>query len=124
MKNLSILNPNTGDIVGVAKYDAELKSGQLVNYKDEEGNEFEGKVSFAKKWNTDKYHGVEIVYIAQRKPDSEYTKKYRDKRQTKTIKADLYLDDPTEQQIYECWQNETDKKALLVKLLKEHYKQS
>ncbi len=57
----------------------------------------------------------------QRKPDSEYAKKYRDKRQTKTIKADLYLDDSTEQQIYECWQNETDKKALLVKLLKEHY---
>lgn len=58
----------------------------------------------------------------QRKPDSEYAKKYRDKRQTKTIKADLYLDDPTEQQIYEHWQNEPDKKALLVKLLKEHYR--
>lgn len=60
----------------------------------------------------------------QRKPDSEYAKKYRDKRQTKTIKADLYLDDSTEQKIYEHWQNEPDKKALLVKLLKEHYKQS
>lgn len=58
----------------------------------------------------------------QRKPDSEYAKKYRDKRQTKTIKADIYLDDQTEKQIYECWQKESDKKALLVKLLKEHYK--
>ena len=57
----------------------------------------------------------------KRKPDSEYAKKYRDKRKTKTIKADLYLDDQTEKQIYECWQQEPDKKALLVKLLKQHY---
>lgn len=57
----------------------------------------------------------------QRKPDSEYAKKYRDKRQTKTIKADLYMDNQTEQKIYENWQSEPDKKALLVRLLKEHY---
>ena len=58
----------------------------------------------------------------QRKADSDYTKKYREKRCSKSIKADFYLDDPIEQQIYEHWQNEADKKALLVKLLKEHYR--
>lgn len=58
----------------------------------------------------------------QRKPDSEYAKKYRDKRQSKTIKADLYMDNQIEKQIHEHWQSEPDKKALLVKLLKEHYR--
>ena len=57
----------------------------------------------------------------QRKSDSEYTKKYRDKRQTKTIKADLYMDDETERQIHENWLKEPDKKGLLVKLLKKQY---
>lgn len=57
----------------------------------------------------------------QRKPDSEYAKKYRDKRQTKTIKADLYMDDQVEKQIYDLLQEEPSKKELLVKLLKQHY---
>lgn len=63
MKTLSILNLNTNEIVGTAKYDAELKSGQVVTYEDENGNKFEGKVSFAKKWNSEKYKGVDVVYI-------------------------------------------------------------
>ena len=66
MNTLSILSLNAhnkGDIVATAKYDAELKSGQIVTYQDEDGNKFQGKVSFSKKWNAEKYQGVEIVHI-------------------------------------------------------------
>ena len=65
MKTLSILNVNTNDIVGTAKFDADLKSGQVVTYEDECGNQFEGKVSFAKKWNAEKYHAVQVVFIVK-----------------------------------------------------------
>lgn len=63
MKTLSILSLNTNDIVATAKFDAELKSGQIVTCEDEGGNKFEGKVSFAKKWTAEKYHAVEVVFI-------------------------------------------------------------
>jgi hypothetical protein len=65
MKNLSIINPNTKDIVGTAKYDPDLKSGQVITYEDEDGFRYEGIVSFAEKWNADKYHAVKIVYIVK-----------------------------------------------------------
>ena len=63
MKTLSILNKNTNDIVATAKFNENLKSGQIVTYEDDCGNKFEGKVSFAKKWNAEKYHNVQFVVI-------------------------------------------------------------
>lgn len=63
MKTLSILNKNTNEIIATAKYDAELKSGQIVNCEDGNGNKFEGKVSFAKKWTAEKYHNVDVAWI-------------------------------------------------------------
>lgn len=62
--NISILSLNTGDIIGTAKYDESFKSGQVVTFTHEDDNtEFEGKVSFAKKWTAEKYHGVPVVFI-------------------------------------------------------------
>ena len=56
----------------------------------------------------------------QRQPDSEYSKRYAEKRKAKPVKFDFYLDDPVENQIYEQWQKEPNKKQLFIKLYIEH----
>lgn len=54
--------------------------------------------------------------------DNQLTKqkRYAAKRKAKPIKFDFYLDDPVENQIYEQWQKEPNKKQLFIKLYIEH----
>ncbi|CAH1091274.1 hypothetical protein [Acinetobacter baumannii] len=46
--------------------------------------------------------------------------KYAAKRKTKSIKFDMYLDDPVEKHMFETWQKEPYKKQLFIKLYAEH----
>lgn len=39
--------------------------------------------------------------MSDRKPDAAYTEKYKQARKTKTVRFDLYLDDPNEKALFE-----------------------
>lgn len=65
MKNLTILNKATKDAKATAKYDESLKSGDVVTYRSEDGVLLEGVVSFAKKWESDRYSNLPIVEIVK-----------------------------------------------------------
>lgn len=39
--------------------------------------------------------------MSDRKPDAAYTEKYKQARETKTVRFDLYLDDPNEKALFE-----------------------
>lgn len=54
------------------------------------------------------------------KSDSIKTARYASKRNTKVVKIDMYLDDPTEAKIYQQWQKEPHKKELFLKMYIEH----
>lgn len=60
--------------------------------------------------------------MTERKPDSEYSKKYDEKRKAERIPLNLYQDNPTEKAIFENLKKEPNRKQLLVELLKKHYK--
>ncbi|UJQ43483.1 hypothetical protein [Acinetobacter phage vB_AbM_WUPSU] len=65
MKNLTILSKATKDAKATAKYDESLKSGDVVTYRSEDGVLLEGVVSFAKKWESDRYSNLPIVEIVK-----------------------------------------------------------
>lgn len=46
--------------------------------------------------------------------------RYAKKRMRKPITIDMYLDDPSERNIYEAWKNEKHKKELFMKLYSKH----
>ncbi|MDG9859393.1 hypothetical protein N5J48_04300 [Acinetobacter ursingii] len=50
------------------------------------------------------------------KTDSEHTAKYREKRKSKRLSIDMYLDDDFEKNIYENWQKEENKKQLFIEM--------
>lgn len=62
--------------------------------------------------------------MTDRKPDAAYTDKYKQARDTKTIRFDLYLDDPNEKQLFEILdQLKKDKKlkTVVVGLLNTYF---
>lgn len=59
--------------------------------------------------------------MAGRKSDSEYTSKYNNKRQAERFEIKFYLDDDKERQIYEQLSKESNRKQLIMELLKKHY---
>lgn len=65
MKTLTILSTVNKDAKATAKYDESLKSGDVITYKNEEGVLFEGIVSFAKKWNSQRYSNLPVVEIVK-----------------------------------------------------------
>lgn len=65
MKNLTILSQVTKDAKATAKYDESFKSGDVVTYKTEDGALFEGIVSFAKKWDSQRYSNLPEVEIVK-----------------------------------------------------------
>ncbi len=65
MKNLTILSKVTKDAKATAKYDESLKSGDVITYKSEEGVLLEGVVSFAKKWESQRYSNLPVVEIVK-----------------------------------------------------------
>lgn len=56
----------------------------------------------------------------QRKKNSEYVAAYAKKRETKSIKFDMYLADPVEKHMFETWQKEPNKKQLFIKIYSEY----
>lgn len=58
-----------------------------------------------------------------KKTDSDYTQKYKAKRQSKEVRFDLYLDVEIEKQIYEKIKAEPrgNAKAVILELLRKHY---
>lgn len=59
-----------------------------------------------------------------RKPDAAYTEKYKQARDTKTIRFDLYLDDPAEKELYEQLEKLKQDKLLkqeVVKALQNYF---
>lgn len=65
MKKLTILNTITKDAKATAKYDASLKSGDVITYRSEDGVLLEGVVSLAKKWESQRYSNLPIVEIVK-----------------------------------------------------------
>ncbi len=63
MKNLTILSKVTKDAKATAKYDESLKSGDVITYRSEDGVLLEGVVSFAKKWESQRYSNLPVVEI-------------------------------------------------------------
>lgn len=63
MKTLTILSKVTKDAKATAKYDESLKSGDVITYRNEDGALFEGIVSFAKKWDSQRYSNLPVVEI-------------------------------------------------------------
>lgn len=63
MKNLTILIKVTKDAKATAKYDESLKSGDVITYRSEDGVLLEGVVSFAKKWESQRYSNLPVVEI-------------------------------------------------------------
>ncbi|EOA4417033.1 hypothetical protein ACH2GS_001512 [Acinetobacter baumannii] len=63
MKNLTILSKVTKDAKATAKYDESLKSGDVITYRSEDGVLLEGVVSFAKKWEAQRYSNLPVVEI-------------------------------------------------------------
>ena len=63
MKTLTILSTVTKDAKATAKYDESLKSGDVVTYKNEDGAIVEGIVSYAKKWQSQRYSNLPAVEI-------------------------------------------------------------
>ncbi len=63
MKNLTILSRVTKDAKATAKYDESLKSGDVITYRSEDGVLLEGVVSFAKKWESQRYSNLPVVEI-------------------------------------------------------------
>ncbi|MGQ1128586.1 hypothetical protein ACT4VC_12050 [Acinetobacter baumannii] len=63
MKNLTILSKVTKDAKATAKYDESLKSGDVITYRSEDGILLEGVVSFAKKWESQRYSNLPVVEI-------------------------------------------------------------
>ncbi|WP_111861109.1 hypothetical protein [Acinetobacter sp. CFCC 10889] len=59
----------------------------------------------------------------ERKSDSEYTKKYSEKRQTVRFPIDFYQDDEVEKSVFDALKSEPRgcAKKLIIRLLKEHY---
>lgn len=57
---------------------------------------------------------------SKRQSDSEYTKRYAEKRKSKKVTIEFYLDDPVEQHIYKTLQREENKKQLFIKLYAEY----
>lgn len=57
----------------------------------------------------------------ERKRDSEYSKKYDEKRKVERIPLNLYQDDPVEKEIFERLNNEKNKKSVIIEALKKHY---
>lgn len=47
-------------------------------------------------------------------------KRYAEKRKSRKINFDMYLSDPVENQVYESWQEEPNKKQLFIKMYIEH----
>lgn len=65
VKNLTILSKVTKDAKATAKYNAALKSGDVITYRSEDGVLLEGVVSFAKKWESQRYSNLPIVEIVE-----------------------------------------------------------
>ncbi|MDC5635726.1 hypothetical protein OIN80_10920 [Acinetobacter baumannii] len=65
MKNLTILSKVTKDAKATAKYDESLKSGDVITYRSEDGVLLEGVVSFAKKWESQRYSNLPVVEIVK-----------------------------------------------------------
>lgn len=65
MKTLTILSKVTKDAKATAKYDDSLKSGDVVTYKTEDGALIEGIVSYAQKWNSQRYSNLPVVEIVK-----------------------------------------------------------
>lgn len=63
MKNLTILSKVTKDAKATAKYDESLKSGDVITYRSEDGVLLDGVVSFAKKWESQRYSNLPVVEI-------------------------------------------------------------
>ncbi|HGW3736208.1 TPA: hypothetical protein ACNH0K_002272 [Acinetobacter baumannii] len=63
MKNLTILSKVTKDAKATAKHDESLKSGDVITYRSEDGVLLEGVVSFAKKWESQRYSNLPVVEI-------------------------------------------------------------
>lgn len=59
----------------------------------------------------------------ERKSDSEYTKKYSEKRKSVRFPIDFYQDDETEKSVYAALKSEPkgSAKKLIIQLLKDHY---
>lgn len=57
---------------------------------------------------------------SKRQTDSEYAKRYAEKRKSKKVTIEFYLDDPVEQHIYETLQKEENKKQLFIKLYADY----
>lgn len=65
VKNLTILSKVTKDAKATAKYNAALKSGDVITYRSEDGVLLEGVVSFAKKWESQRYSNLPVVEIVE-----------------------------------------------------------
>ncbi|MDV8152308.1 hypothetical protein [Acinetobacter pittii] len=63
MKTLTILSKVTKDAKATAKYDESLKSGDVITYRNEDGAIVEGIVSYAKKWQSQRYSNLPAVEI-------------------------------------------------------------
>lgn len=58
----------------------------------------------------------------KRQSDSEYAKRYAEKRNSKRVVFDFYLDDVDEKRIYESLQKESNKKQIFMKLFSDYLK--
>lgn len=65
MKKLTILSKVTKDAKATAKYDESLKSGDVITYRSEDGVLLEGIISFAKKWESQRYSNLPVVEIVK-----------------------------------------------------------